>query len=85
MGLLPAATLVIWRVILFFVSPTETAPFVEVQVDFSAFGMLAGAKYPFSLPAARSATEPSPIATPLSAFTVVPFPIATALFAVTVF
>ena len=88
MSSLPAATLVIWRVISFAVSPTETAPLVEVQVDFSVVGMLAGAKAPsapFSLPATRSATEPTPIATPLSALTVVPFPIATASSAVTVF
>ena len=84
---LPAATLVIWRVILFAVSPTETAPFVEVQVDSCPVGMVSGAnspRAPFSLSATRSATEPTPIATPFSAFTVVPFPIATALFALTV-
>ena len=83
---LPAATLVIWRVILFAVSPTETAPFVEVQVDSCPVGMVSGAnspRAPFSLSATRFATEPTPIATPLSASTVVPFPIATALFALT--
>ena len=85
---LPAATLVIWRVIFPTVSPTEKAPAVEVQVDISVVGMLAGAKAPsapFSMPATRFATDPTPIATPLSALTVVPFPIATASSTTTVF
>ena len=81
---LPAATSVIWRVIFLTLSPTETAPAVERQVDRAPTRLVSGAKAP-RLPAPRSATEPTPIATPFSAVTVVPFPIATASSASIVF
>ena len=60
---LPAATCVIWRVIFFSVSPTETAPCVDIQVDWAISLIWVGAKAPFS-PAALSATDDVPKATP---------------------
>ena len=53
-------------------------------MDRAPTRLVSGAKAP-RLPAPRSATEPTPIATPFSAVTVVPFPIATALFTLIVF
>ena len=64
---LPAATCVIWRVISFSVSPTETAPSVDIQVDWAVSLIWVGAKAPFSpvaLPASLSATDDVPKATP---------------------